>query len=663
MSKREVSRTGGSSVNYLDDRLLTAYFEAREHEAYFRSLKHANTRRDFHGLIIPVLIDLAGEILSSPDTKALDAILDVSAATRVGSASMATSVAEAKALHPAGFDALGVGDPLDFESLKSSYRRAARRCHPDAGGSHDAMVLVNEAYALFHALLYRRRATEAATGGGDEGAWLGSDAPVRSARDYLGSVGELLFSIKLDEWSLDDAQYWFKEITSADWAPTTKTRDPQTRVDLLGPCSTLAGRLWAAGMRDRAMEVYRFAEALLAIARTKGMYEGGGLWNADPYIKDGQKLRIILNHRRQADNALRLGLIDAKRHGQILARVGGKSADEQGRGDSLRTFVAEVGFLQDLPTDRAAKGKVAQAGLVPEPDHLDERLEDLADDQQAEYLRAFGAGAEPGLVRKYISVRLTSLLRSLILHDDGPDPSAVERECRALEQFRGKSGDGASGRVADAARFLGGLGTDQLRARLDLLRQMDAKASDGSVQTITINLVSMTSESAYSDSRFRVRPVWRYLETVQVPLDRLRLAMATGSTKSKREEAEERKVWNRDVGLANKLHERGDYKTLWAACDRGKEDPEGVVKLAAPYIEKLLGIGEKMELVEHLHVGIWYDNLTIALVRLKRWSEAQAHLERFYDLPERYRRGSNESDLESMRKRLERCRKMAGPSS
>jgi hypothetical protein len=75
MSKLGMIRAGVSSINYLDDRLLACYFEAREHETYYRSLKHAGSRRDFHEVIIPMLMDLVGEILSAPNTEALDAIL------------------------------------------------------------------------------------------------------------------------------------------------------------------------------------------------------------------------------------------------------------------------------------------------------------------------------------------------------------------------------------------------------------------------------------------------------------------------------------------------------------------------------------------------------------------------------------------------------------
>ena len=109
-----------------------------------------------------------------------------------------------------------------------------------------------------------------------------------------------------------------------------------------------------------------------------------------------------------------MGLIDEKRYKKTIERLQGKKEQTQGQEEAFRRYVSDVGFLKDLPTDRVALGKVIQVNLVPEPGWFDERLEVLTDDQQAEYLRAFGSGTDLGLIAKYAQVRLTSLLRSMI---------------------------------------------------------------------------------------------------------------------------------------------------------------------------------------------------------------------------------------------------------
>lgn len=659
MSNLGMIRAGASSVNYLDDRLLACYFEAREHETYYRSLKHVGPRRDFHEVIVPVLMDLVGEILSASSTQVLDAILATPMKPRDRVDDATAPAEEAKRLHPTGFDLLGISGRLDFEMLKSSYRRAALHFHPDRGGSHEQMILVNEAYSLFHEMLCRRQMATGAEVGGTEESGIGFGVPIRTAKDYLYVAGLLLLDIKLDEWSLDDAHYWVTMLASDDWMASDYARNVQVRSTLLFACSSLAGRLWAAGLREQAREVYKVAEQALRIVIDGGLNLGNVLSEADKYIKQGQKLRIVLNHPRQADNALRLGLIDEKRYKQTVERLDGKRAVADGREEALGRFLTEVGFLQDLPADRVAQGKVVRARLVPEPGYFNDRLEDLTDDQQAEYLRAYGSSNALSLVVKYALVRLTNLLRSMIVHAEEVGLDSIERECRFLARITGNSSGDAFSQVADVARFLEALDPDRRRTRLDILRQLDEKSTSGSVITFTLGTSSGAISSSYSDSRFRARPSPDYLATVRLPLDRLRLALRTGSTKTQQEEAKDREIWNRDITLVRTLHAGEDYRAAWDALDRAKDDPDGVVNLAAPYIEKMLGHGKEMVFVEHLGIGYWIDKLTIALTRLKRWDEAKAWLERFFALPERHQ-GLTVNGQEPMRKRLERCRKMIG---
>lgn len=51
---------------------------------------------------------------------------------------------------------LGVPPEVDIEALKKAYRIQAFECHPDCGGSHERMVLVNEAWAILSNPMTRR---------------------------------------------------------------------------------------------------------------------------------------------------------------------------------------------------------------------------------------------------------------------------------------------------------------------------------------------------------------------------------------------------------------------------------------------------------------------------------------------------------------------------
>jgi curved DNA-binding protein CbpA len=51
---------------------------------------------------------------------------------------------------------LGVPPEADIETLKQAYRRRSLECHPDRGGSHEHMILINEAWAILSNPMTRR---------------------------------------------------------------------------------------------------------------------------------------------------------------------------------------------------------------------------------------------------------------------------------------------------------------------------------------------------------------------------------------------------------------------------------------------------------------------------------------------------------------------------
>jgi curved DNA-binding protein CbpA len=46
------------------------------------------------------------------------------------------------------YQVLGVDLNASFETIRDAYRQRAMKCHPDRGGSHQQMVLINEAWEI-----------------------------------------------------------------------------------------------------------------------------------------------------------------------------------------------------------------------------------------------------------------------------------------------------------------------------------------------------------------------------------------------------------------------------------------------------------------------------------------------------------------------------------
>jgi hypothetical protein len=119
----------------------------------------------------------------------------------------------------------------------------------------------------------------------------------------------------------------------------------------------------------------------------------------------------------------------------LADRTAAKSSTEE----RLRAWLDSTGFAPDLPVDTVAPGETTAGRLVPEPGPLVSEVEDLSREQQAECRRAFGRATNLGLVRKYVSVRVNSLLRSAILHATEIDAKRVISELRFLAEIAGQS--------------------------------------------------------------------------------------------------------------------------------------------------------------------------------------------------------------------------------
>jgi hypothetical protein len=106
---------------------------------------------------------------------------------------------------------------------------------------------------------------------------------------------------------------------------------------------------------------------------------------------------------------------------------------------------------------------------------------ELSDDQQAEYAKAFGPEPTPDLVRKYLFVRLQSILETAILHESEFYFEALEREARLLADLGGDSAKQYGLLVADTVRFLAKLKPDDRAERLACLRALHELSANGRV--------------------------------------------------------------------------------------------------------------------------------------------------------------------------------------
>lgn len=635
--------------DYLGTPTVAAYFDAREHEAYYQALKRAELRRDFHKRIVSALERFISLTDLPAGAEAVDRVMAESLLIeqQAKAADRGVTMEAARDSYPEGVELLSLTEPLTFDSLKSAYRKAVRRNHPDAGGSHEAMVAVNEAFRLIHALL-REREIGAGTAS-DEGAAKVGTIEVTDCAAYRYKCGELLFLIALDEWNLDASFAWLERITSTPWQQSPYTHDPRRRIALTEPAGKLAARLAMGGLNEQAARS-------LSFART-GFFDGNNL-QYDLFLRGSgdvaggrKRSQVVISHQRQADNALRLGIIDANRYKKITERLASSEAIEAAHEERLRQFQTCGGFLRNLPVDGVARGKVSHCQLVPEPGYYVTRIEQLTDDQQAEYLDAFSDQTTLPLVRKYTLVRLVSLLESMLFQPSEVDGAVAEQEARILASLHEGSGAWYGLEVAEAIRALRQQPRLERQTRATLLKDIQQGRGRAMSGAATFEI------TVTGDSPLGMPLTPDYFRVILLGIDALCVMQRTGQLPESKEDRQEQEAWLRDSKALRKPEVEAAQEKAFAAMGIAKSNPESAVQTFSSYCDFLLALGKSMVHVQELQIGFWVDRLTGALVRLGRFGEARDWLDRYFALPPRYRARSGPAEEERLQKRLARCAK------
>jgi hypothetical protein len=520
MPEMHIGRKALPALDLLSSPPSNAYFDAREHKAFYEALKTVEARRDFHAKLIEAAAAFL-ELTSNGDAQALvDELIKRDLQDGIIRGQFEQVTADVQRRYPRGFQLLDVAPPLILEDLKRCYRTAALKHHPDRGGMHEDMISINEAYTELHGLVIGHQFAPEA----DSDYNLASQrqaARVLECLDYRYVIVRLLLTVHLDEWALDHAFDCLQVLCSDPSATTPYTKDRWRLIELTQDAAKLATRLSLAGLHREAEVAMRVATLGVEAAQHEGLLFDGFLRQADLTISGAKRSNVVLNHPRQADNAMRLGVIAHKRHQQLAAKFskerGARNAREATQLALLAAYAKAPGFLPSLPPDGPAKGKMLSQRLVPEPGYYVTRVSDLTDDQQAEYAVAFTRDAVLIWARKYMFVRLQTLLETAILHDSGPGLAALEREARLVSQLRGDSPEYYALAVADAINFLSGLSPQERSDRLRCLRALHGTAHAVSVQVTGLSVSTPNESGACA---VRLSP--QYFDLLRRPLAELR---------------------------------------------------------------------------------------------------------------------------------------------
>jgi len=424
----------------INDPVIVAYLDSREHKAYFLSLKHVGPRRRAHKDLINSFTNFFELVETKEAQEKINKLFFSSNLKRKKNTQIQDISQLAKEIDPDGYELLKIGDSLDLEKLKSLYKKAAKRFHPDMGGSHEEMLVVNRAYIEFHELL-----CQIEEGGfEDEDGW-DYEYKIKSIKDYLYVIGILLVKIYMDDWVIDKAFLLIKKMNENNFYDYKLTWEYE--FELFPILKRLWLRLKKAKLNEESEYVYEIINELF-LKRKERKYR--------PKVEKGKSSPLILTHLERAKNAFRLGLIDESKLNLFKKKNEEEKKLELEGENRLINFLKEKEFLQDLPSDKEGNREISNKKLIPEPGYFKFYLLELSKDQQAEYFKAFSKGTNIKLIEKYLFVRLQSLLESVILYYSEDMLKKCIEECKSLRRIIeiNKEKHGGHSWVGTILRFL-----------------------------------------------------------------------------------------------------------------------------------------------------------------------------------------------------------------
>jgi hypothetical protein len=647
--------TSNFDSDLFSSEVITKYFNAREQEIYFHSLRHADDRRS----IYPQVLATLGELLAFFDDAASLELLDSCIfrhRQQVEKVSQDCQILDyLKGVNPRGVELLALTGPTTFDSLRAARNNSAKKYHPDLGGSNEEMKLVNIAYSAFHDIISQWKETPAQQSVSDVA--LGPDVghldlefQIRSATEYLNWLGAILVSVHTDSWAVDRGCTMLKLLHDHALLSQRFTQEENFVGYFARPLFQLAERLHAANLVEEAQFVQRYAFPLLTPGGRTSPFIEVGLTRASSILSGKQKLTIVIKHPCQAENLFRLNLIDETRYCQVQARFRRQHAESLSSDLDLASFQEFGGFISPLSYDTPFRCDAETKTLVPVPNFPCERINHLSDEQRAEYFRAFGPLGSRDAIDNYLTIRISSYLCSLIHSFSVNEAERIEHECEFLwglfpERL------GAFETVQRVSEHLCRHDPVTRTQKLTLLQKLDT-----SERLPEVRAMRGVGEGQ-GEHHIRIEPRTEYVTVVMASLDRLQMALQTGSILTPAEESQKRAVWNRDMRFIQNLNQTSVATKAKEAEWYHRHDSEKLVDTLKPHIRQLLDAGSKVapENRGHLQLGYEIEAISAALVKLKRWDEGRYWLELFFGLDPDFQEGP-ERDKEKMLRRLERCK-------
>jgi hypothetical protein len=391
------------------------------------------------------------------------------------------------------------------------------------------MKRVNTAFQVLHKLLldWRLGTAEAA----EDNDWSQSMHSAKSVGEVRTLVYQHLYKTYLDDFDFVESFRWMV-LYSDQHQHVSKTDEVQRRFWIYSQLTQDAAKVATQLAYSEHAAVAREALTFAHSCGEKGQLLNDPtldhyrqlLQSAEETLAGNKKARLIIKHRRQAEAALRLGLINEKRMKGLLKRFAGQEDAESERGKSLQIFAKDVGFSPDVSPDLSTPCNQPPQ-LVNDTQYYESGLRFLAEEQRTEYAWVFYREPDLMRIRRYTHTRIDEIFRFVILRDGLRDLPRLINECHALADAAKSGGKGGIGKeAAEVLTWLDGLAEDEKHQRLEMLGRLHRiapEAAHGDLQAVTVSSEGLVLSTG-PDWRLCISTNHTFFDLIQAPIPMLK---------------------------------------------------------------------------------------------------------------------------------------------
>jgi len=639
---------------------LKYFYEAQEAIYLFLKSTRLNDKRRIEGKILDILLDFINYKYSNEDIGIITLILKSNNKIIFNKNEKSISLnTKLKTISLEGYKLLGINDEeeVDITILKSLYRFASKKYHPDKGGTNEEMKIINEAYSKFFNFIANN---------------LTININTEDEKNY-NYWNEFLFSVYLTICLIYGDFYDIKNtieyLNHADVIAKERNiffniiqyylNNPllgygfiETPINLFRKLNMEKELLY---VKDKITEFVKSYINISLQRKTIDKNEASMIKHSIETLIVGNIENIKIYTIEQAKNLLLINKIDDKKYNEVKKRITKKDNENI---DKINNFIDKIGFVQlfeneenvvnevDLPMwHNINDNKINKQNInkeIPYPSFDQHRYCLLSEDQKQEYKMLFSKKQMGYLFNKYYNIRVNEILIALIKRYKKIDIEYLQEEINFFSNNFNNKFDKYN----------------LLKYFLENIKQLDIFEREKKFNLLSE--MDYLTGFANDDKKNIKRKIFVDSSYINFALSKYKKILE----------------YNKDIFDYDLFLKINDIIDNMNKSDVGKKylyfllkvknpEPENVINTSEQYIKLVLDTANNIIKnydnsydVSNFGIGYIINRLTTACSKIKNWEKVIYWTNFYFNLPEQYRLNSSVSETKAIVKRMEKAKSM-----